>query len=99
MDDDDSVLQEGESQVRPLGEDNDTPFSPPIDPIGDPAQDVDGRINNNQLEPTHQVTDSNIDSQEAYDEGLSGAAEATEPNADNGVVGYNPDADQRKTSG
>jgi len=95
MDDDDSALQEGESQVRPLSEDNDSPFSPPTDPLADASEAVEARTADGQLEPTHQVTDTNVDPQEVYDEGLSGAAEASEPNAGNAVVNYNPETDQR----
>ena len=84
--------------VEPLDEDNDTPFSPPENPDGDPAIDPDVREDSNNLDSTHQVTDNatDIDSQELYDEGLSGATEASEPNAGNAVTDYDPEKDQRK---
>ena len=44
-------------------------------PLGDP-KDV-----RKTLDDTHPSTDTNIDSAEEYDEGLSGAAEAEDPNA------------------
>jgi len=77
----DDQLREGQSLVQPLAEDGQTPFSPP----------------SSQLEPTHQATDSatDIDSQQLYDEGLAGAAEASEPNAGNAVTDYNPEQDNR----
>ena len=86
------------STIPPLPEDNDTPFSPPDSPSNDTTdQAVDREVENTKLDSTHQATDSatNIDSHEEYDEGLSGAAEASEPNAGNTVVDYNPDKDER----
>jgi hypothetical protein len=49
---------------------NDNPFGEPEDT---PPQDQG-------LDDTHPATDSNIDPTEQYQEGLSGAAEASEPN-------------------
>jgi hypothetical protein len=97
---DNEHLEEGESLIVPLPEDHDTPFSPPTDPISDANADIDSRMQGNRLDPTHQATDNatDIDSQQLYDEGLAGAAEASEPNAGNAVVGYNPETDQRKKS-
>lgn len=96
----DKHLEEGESLIEPLAEDNAAPFSPPTDPIADPTADVDVRAQSGQLDPTHQATDNatDIDSQQLYDEGLSGAAEASEPNAGNAVVDYNPENDKRSDS-
>jgi hypothetical protein len=48
------------------------------------------------LDDTHPATDSNLQPEEDYDEGLSGAAEANEPNQGNDVVSYDPDHDQHK---
>lgn len=69
--------------IQPLPEDNDPPAAP---------------ADQGQLNPQHQATDSagDLDSHEVYDAGLASAAEASEPNADNAVVDYNPDNDQRK---
>ncbi|HSX32467.1 MAG TPA: hypothetical protein VLF43_04335 [Candidatus Saccharimonadales bacterium] len=94
----DRHLEEGESLIEPLEEDNAAPFSPPTDPIADPTAAIDVREEDSRLEPTHQATDNatDIDSQQLYDEGLSGAAEATEPNAGNAVVDYDPSKDRRK---
>ena len=92
--------QEGESLIKPLPEDHDTPFSPPTDPIQDASADLDNRIVQGQLDSTHQALDpaSDIDDHQIYDEGLAGAAEASEPNAGNAVVGYDPDKDQRRNA-
>jgi hypothetical protein len=86
------------SLMQPLAEDNDPPFSEPTDPIDDLSSDRDVRQQSGRLDSTHQATDSStdIDSQQLYDEGLAGAAEASEPNAGNTVVGYDPDHDKRK---
>jgi hypothetical protein len=94
---DDEHLEEGESLVKPLSEDNAAPFSVPTDPIDDPTVDSDIRQSSGQLDPTHQATDNatDIDSQQLYDEGLAGAAEASEPNAGNTVVEYHPEKDHR----
>jgi hypothetical protein len=94
----DEHLQEGESLIEPLAEDKAMPFSPPTSPVEDATVDPAVQQDSSQLDPTHQATDnaSDIDSQQLYDEGLAGAAEASEPNAGNTVVSYDPDADQRK---
>lgn len=87
---DNDPAQEGEIQIQPLPQDNGTPFSPPTDPIDDASEELAIRTQAGQLDPTHQVTDTNVDSHQRYDEGLSGAAEASEPNAGDAVVGYTP---------
>jgi hypothetical protein len=94
---DDEHLEEGESIIEPLSEDYAPPFSPPTDPVNDAVTDLDIRQDSGQLDVTHQATDNatDIDSQQLYDEGLAGAAEASEPNAGNAVVGYDPEKDQR----
>jgi len=91
------MTQNDNDFVEPLDEDNDTPFSPPEDPDGDPAIDPDVRDDSRVLDSTHQVTDNatDIDSHELYDEGLSDATGASEPNAGNAVTGYDPEKDQR----
>jgi len=82
-------LEEGERLIEPLTEDNTAPFSPPTDV---------SPLTVGTLDSTHQATDNatDIDSQQLYDEGLAGAAEASEPNIGNTVVGYNPDSDERQ---
>jgi hypothetical protein len=87
--------EDGEHLTPQQPQDNDTPFSQPTDPISDAAADVDVREQSDRLDDTHQVTDTNVDSHETYDEGLSGAAEAEEPNAGNSVTGYTPPDDQQ----
>ena len=84
MDDDSLIANNADNHIPPLPEDNDPPAS---------AADDESPI-----DPTHQVTDSNIQFHEAYDEGLSGAAEATDPSKDNAVTGYNPENDSRKNN-
>jgi hypothetical protein len=94
---DDAVEQtrDGDSLIPKQSEDASTPFSPPTDPIDDASDDLDRRTREGRLDMTYPETDTNIDSQEVYDEGLAGAAEAEEPNAGNSVVNYDPDNDQR----
>ncbi len=94
----DDNIEEGQSLVQPLPQDNTTPFSDPTDPIADSAAGLGVREQQSILDPTHQATDSatNIDPHQEYDEGLAGAAEASEPNAGNSVVDYNPEDDQRR---
>ncbi|HYH74679.1 MAG TPA: hypothetical protein VD735_01835 [Candidatus Saccharimonadales bacterium] len=75
-----------EEQLDQLPNDGTTPFRP-ADDIGDDGAD-----------DTHQVTDTNLDPHEIYDEGYAGAAEASEPNAGNAVVGYDATKDQRRTT-
>lgn len=61
-----------------LPEDNDTPFSEP-------------RVQQSRLSETHQETDSNIDSDERYQEGLASAAEVDPQTPEDGIPDYNPD--------
>jgi hypothetical protein len=78
-----------EDRLEELPEDNQTPFRP-ADPSTDdsvPLDDV-SQAQASTLDDTHPVTDTNIDPQEQYDEGVSGAAEANEPNAGDAVVRY-----------
>jgi hypothetical protein len=65
-----------DSTIQPLPEDNQTPFSP-ADPTADDGQDYVGQ--SAQIGSTHPATDTNIQPEEVYEEGLSGAAEASEP--------------------
>lgn len=74
-----------EEKQEQLPQDYDTPFRP-----------ADDTADSSKLDDTHQVTDTNLLPEEQYDEGLDGAAEASEPNAGNAVLGYDPDKDQRK---
>jgi hypothetical protein len=71
---------EEETQDK-LPQDNETPFRP-ADPVAGGSNDPLQR-GTQQLDDTHPATDSNIQPEEEYDEGVSGAAEAAEP--DNSV--------------
>jgi len=78
-----------EEQIEQLPEDNQTPFSP-ADPPRDPdAEPDDERQNEEELDPTHPATDSNMELGGVYEEGVAGEANASEPNAGNAVVDYN----------
>lgn len=80
-----------EERQEELPQDNGTPFRPADDAgIDDtiPANDRSAQAGATRLDDTHPVTDTNIDPQELYDEGVAGAAEAREPNAGDNVVGY-----------
>ncbi len=73
----------------PLPNDIETPFSPEVSPQDDRAEgNLAREIDMAHLDDTHPATDSGIDKMETYDEGVSGSAEATEPNAGNAVVDY-----------
>lgn len=90
-----------EEKLEQLPDDGQTPAAPagngpqPTGPVNDPlAQAADP-----QLDDTHPATDTNIQQEELYDEGVSGAAEASEPNAGDNVVGYDPPDEKPPTSG
>lgn len=85
--------QNQDYSVEPLSQDFESSASPATDTSADAGQDMDRQIESNQLDDTHQATDnaSDIDATELYDEGLSGAAEAEEPNAGNAVTGFKPE--------
>lgn len=92
-------FQDQDATIQPQDEDNDPPFSLPDPPVSDNTDDsLANQGDSDRLDPTHPATDSaeDIDAHEEYDEGLSGAAEAEEPNAGNAVKDYDPDQDQRK---
>jgi hypothetical protein len=65
-----------EEKQEKLPNDFSTPFSPPSG-IQDNSDD------------THPEADSNVDSQERYDEGISGASGVDDP-GNRGVAGYTP---------
>ena len=84
-----------EERAEELPEDNQTPFNPAATPR-DPAMPADEPGQNAaQLDDTHPSTDSNIEREEVYDEGLAGAAEAEEQNTGNAVVDWRkPEEDE-----
>jgi hypothetical protein len=83
-----------EERLEELPEDNQTPFQPADPPRDDTIPVDDVAQASNILDTTHPATDSGIDPQELYDEGVSGAAEASEPNSGNTVTGYEPHEDE-----
>jgi hypothetical protein len=71
-----------EERAEELPEDNETPFRPAAPSQGDPATtDPLARPPQDDLPDDHPTTDTNIQREELYDEGISGAAEAAEPQA------------------
>lgn len=78
-----------EERLEELPADDGTPFDFPSERVRTPERDgvEDER---DALDSTHPATDSNLQQQEIYDEGLSGAAEAREPNAGDTVLSYKP---------
>jgi uncharacterized protein (DUF2267 family) len=86
-----------EERQEELPEDNGTPFRPATDAVGDATDTHTRRRAAGQIDDTHQVTDTNLQPEEIYEEGYAGAAEAQEPNAGNAVVGYDPAQDQRRS--
>lgn len=68
-----------EEKQEQLPNDFSTPFSPPSG-----VQD--------NTDDTHPATDTNIDPQEQYDEGISGASEVNDPGS-RGILGYTPPSD------
>lgn len=83
-----------EERQEELPQDNGTPFAaatPAPDPTGgatdDPLVQASG---DGAVDDTHPATDTNVQPEEQYDEGVAGAAEVTEPNAGNAVADYTP---------
>jgi len=71
-----------EEDQEKLPGDYTTPFSPPSG-VHDSTDD------------THPEADTNVDSMEHYDEGISGATETNDP-GDRGVLGYTPPSEDDK---
>lgn len=67
-----------EEQIEELPEDQQTPFEParPEDTSG-PAIDPNARLQ--PIDDTHPVTDSGLQAEEIYDEGLGNAANGGQP--------------------
>lgn len=64
-----------EEQLEQLPEDNDTPFRP-ADP---PLDDSINTPTQQHLDDTHPATDTSLDSDELYQEGIAGAAGVSDP--------------------
>lgn len=77
-----------EEELEALPDDYETPFSIPAEGPEYIAGSGDAFYMTGRLDATHPATDSGLELQELYDEGLSGAAEASEPNAADTVIGY-----------
>lgn len=77
----------------PLNDNMATPSPGRDNPLGIP-DDISG--DQTALDVTHPVTDTNLQLEEEYDEGVSGAAEATEPAGRGTVLGYDPAKDRRR---
>jgi hypothetical protein len=73
-----------EERQEELPQDNQTPFNPAEPPRSDAPADASQPAPS--LDPTHPATDSNIQPEEVYEEGVPGAAEASEPNPNDAVV-------------
>jgi hypothetical protein len=87
---DDSYDDERPDEL-PAEDEDGAPFQPPPPNRDDTgAVDDDLQADDNKLDNTHPITDTGIDSQELYDEGLPGATETHEPNPGDDVVGYDP---------
>jgi hypothetical protein len=93
-----------EEREEKLPEDYETPFSLPDKdkPAAQPADIDDAQLadhtnddDTGDLPVDHPAADSKLDSDELYDEGLAGAAESGEPNAENDVLSYDPKNDTR----
>ena len=85
-----------EEQLEELPEDDGTPFNPAPDLERDPDTEPDDeRQAEETLDPTHPATDSNIEIDELYQQGLSSAAGASEPNAGDTVEGYHKPGELR----
>lgn len=83
-----------EERQEELTEDNETPFQPaPPAPVSDTAGSSSS--DNTTLPDDHPATDTGIQKEELYDEGVSGAAEAAEPSEGNAVADYTPPASQK----
>jgi hypothetical protein len=92
-----------EERQEELPQDNGTPFqaaAPNPDPAAGVVNDPPAQAaSDSTLDDTHPVTDTNVQPEEQYDEGVSGAAEAQEPNAGNAVNGFTPPADNAGSDG
>ena len=84
-----------EERLEKLSGDEETPFNPG-GPIRDDEERDSDDIRPQRLDDTHPSTDTDIEAEDVYEEGVAGAAGTEEPNAGNAVVNYDPDKDERK---
>lgn len=83
-----------EEKIEELPEDLGTPFQSSDETPEARVLDADAiHPDQGKLSSTHPATDTNIQLEELYDEGVSGAAEAGEPNVEDEVIGYTPRRD------
>lgn len=85
-----------EERLEELPEDGQTPFSPADPERNDEVRDSDGPAEPARLDDTHPDTDSDIEGEDVYEEGIAGAAGVSEPNAGNTVVSYDETKDRRR---
>jgi hypothetical protein len=83
-----------EEKLQKLPEDGETPFRPAKDVSNHPeAEDPLDRANPQAFDDTHPATDTGMQPEEQYEEGVAGASEAREPEDTPVVGGYEPQPD------
>jgi hypothetical protein len=84
-----------EEKLEKLPDDNQMPFNPAApnldETLSSNCDDIQAKVST--LDDTHPATDSGLDPQEIYDEGIAGAAEVKEPNSGNSVTSYSEPID------
>ena len=84
-----------EERLEELPEDNGTPFGLPDDLNSEPDDEPKSVIDS-----THPATDTGVQPEEVYEEGISGAAEINESSTGHTILGYEkPDADNKPGKG
>lgn len=86
---DDLIREPLDDSLASVVPDTDNPMGVPDDLAADQTS----------LDDTHPATDSSLQLEEEYDEGIAGAAEALEPLQSDAVIGYDPAKDQRRMQG
>ena len=77
-----------EERQEQLPEDGDTPFRPADAELDDTVRSEAGGAALQHLNSTHPATDTGLQPEDIYENGVAGAADATDPNADSAVTGY-----------
>ena len=80
-----------EEREEELPEDGQTPFSAADDELDEDVDDV-GEIVTKHLDDTHPDTDTDLQQEGIYQDGLADEAGVSEPNAGNTVLSYDPEA-------